>query len=182
MHSVSGFLDELNKQHNRELDLKQSLENKSNSLLTVCGIIIPLLFGFGIFVIEKIPQSYSLLNVAEALLISVLVLNIITIFFAVWATKICNYKYPFLHSNFFDDNCCLKKSVIKEYTDSKEDEFNDMLIEEYLQSNKFNYDTNEKKAKYIRIGQYIFIISLSLVPILIVMLFSIPPPLVSPTQ
>jgi hypothetical protein len=56
-----------------------------------------------------------------------------------------------------------------------------MLIEEYLKSNKFNYEVNEKKAKYIRIGQIIFIISLSLVPILIGIIFLFPPPLTPTT-
>jgi hypothetical protein len=83
MSNVSGFFDELNKQHNKELDLKQSLENKSNSLLTVCGIIIPLLFGFGLFSIREIESTYSLLTISKGLLIAVLVLNIISIFFAV---------------------------------------------------------------------------------------------------
>jgi hypothetical protein len=32
MSSVDIFLDELNKQNNRELDLKNSLENKSTSI------------------------------------------------------------------------------------------------------------------------------------------------------
>jgi hypothetical protein len=181
MSSFSIFLDELNKQHNKEFDLKQSLENKSTSLLTVCGIIIPLLFGFGLFSMKEIEPTYSLLNIVKGLLISVLVLNIVSIFFAIWSSRIRNYRYPFLHSNFFDDDCCLKKDVIKEYTDSKDDEFKGMLIEEYLKSNNFNYKVNEKKAKYIKIGQIIFIISLSLIPILISIIFFFPPPLISIT-
>ena len=60
MESVGIFLNELNKQNNREFDLKNSLENKSNSLITISGIVIPLLFAFGIFVIEKIDRNYSL--------------------------------------------------------------------------------------------------------------------------
>ena len=65
---VDTFIEELNKQHNREFDLKNSLENKSSFLITVSGIVIPLLFGFGIFLIEKIDRGYHLLGIAELLL------------------------------------------------------------------------------------------------------------------
>ena len=61
-------------------------------------------------------------------------------------------------------------------------EGNSMLIEQYLHSNKYNFEVNEKMAKHIRIGQYVFIFSLVLVPILIAILFSFPPQLNSTSQ
>ncbi len=81
MESVGIFLNELNKQNNREFDLKNSLENKSNSLITISGIVIPLLFAFGIFVIEKIDRNYSLFIVAVGLLSLIIILNVIAIIF-----------------------------------------------------------------------------------------------------
>ena len=176
------FLDELNKQNNRELDLKNSLENKSNSLITVSGIVIPLLFAFGIFVIEKIDRSYSLFGVAVIILSFIIILNISSLVLAVWSAKIRHYKYPFTHFNFFDNTNKINVSAIKKYTNSKENEFNEMLIEAYLKSNKRNFEINEKKAKYIRIGQYIFIGSLILVSVLVVMVFLYSPPSISTTQ
>jgi hypothetical protein len=177
LSSVDIFLDELNKQNNRELDLKNSLENKSNSLITVSGIVIPLLFAFGIFVIEKIDRGYPLFGVAEALLCLIIVLNIISIVFAVLSAKIRNYAFPFLHFNFFDNKAKIDVYAIKEYTDSQPNEFNELLIEEYLSCNKSNFEINEKKAHYIKIGQYIFVVSLVLVPLLVGMVFFIPPQL-----
>ena len=163
----------------REFDLKNSLENKSNSLITVSGIIIPLLFGFGTFLIEKSSINYPLIDVIKYMLISILVLNIMTIILSIWASKIRNYKYPFLHSKFFDDDCCIQDSVIKKYSDSDADQFSDMLIKEYLKCNKYNYGVNDKKAKYIRAGQIIFIVSLGVIPILIFLLFLYSPNLIS---
>lgn len=182
MSNVDTFLEELNKQHNRENDLKNSLENKSNSLITVSGIIIPLLFGFGIFVIEKILQNYNLRDISEILLVFIIISNISVIGLAIWSSLIRNYKYPFLHSKFFDNISHINELEVKNYTSSKPNEFNDMLIEAYLKSNKYNFEINEKKAKYIRIGQYIFISSLILVSILIVMVFLYSPPLISLSQ
>ncbi len=177
MESVGIFLNELNKQNSREFDLKNSLENKSNSLITISGIVIPLLFAFGIFVIEKIDRNYSLFIVAVGLLSLIIILNVIAIIFAVLSAKIRNYEYPFLHFNFYDDTNKINVNAIKEYTDSEPDKFNELLIEEYLSCNKFNYEINQKKANYIKIGQLIFTISLVLVPILIIILFSFPPQL-----
>ncbi len=83
-----GQFNELNKQNNREFDLKNSLENKSNSLITISGkIVIPLLFAFGIFVIEKIDRNYSLFIVAVGLLSLIIILNVIAIIFAVLLLK-----------------------------------------------------------------------------------------------
>lgn len=175
MNSVNIFLDELNKQNNREFDSKNSLENKSNSLITVGGIVIPLWFGFGIFIIEKIDRNYPLLGLSEGLLGFIIVLNIIAIVFAVLSAKIRDYEYPFLHFNFFDNKSEIDVSSIKEYTDSEPMKFNEFLIKQYLSCNKSNFEINEKKAKYIKIGQYVFIVSLVLVPILIAMLFLFPP-------
>ena len=182
MIGVDIFLDELNKQNNREFDLKNSLENKSNSLITVSGIVIPLLFAFGIFVIEKIDRGYPLFGVAEGLLCFIVILNIIAIVFAVLSAKIRNYEYPFLHFNFYDDTDKINTSAIKEYIDSEPNKFNELLIEEYLSCNKSNFEINEKKANYIKIGQCVFIVSLGLIPILIGILFSFPPQLNSLTQ
>ena len=80
------------------------------------------------------------------------------------SAKIRNYEYPFLHFNFYDDTNKINVNAIKEYTDSEPDKFNELLIEEYLSCNKFNYEINQKKANYIKIGQLIFTISLVLVP------------------
>jgi|SRR5215204_3117652 len=176
------FLDELNKQNNRELDLKNSLENKSNSLITVSGIVIPLLFAFGIFVMEKIDRSYHLFWITAGILSFIIILNISSLLLAVWSAKIRHYRYPFSHFNFFDKTNKINVSAIKEYTNSKQNEFNEMLIEAYLKSNKCNFETNEKKAKYIRIGQYIFIGSLILLSVLIVMVFLYSPRLISTIQ
>jgi len=176
------FLDELNKQNNRELDLKNSLENKSNSLITVSGIVIPLLFAFSIFIIEKIDRSYHLFWITAGILSCIIILNISSLVFAVWSAKIRHYRYPFTHFNFFDNTDKINVSAIKKYTNSQENEFNEMLIKAYLKSNKRNFETNEKKAKYIRIGQYIFIGSLILVSVLVVMVFLYSPPLISTIQ
>lgn len=103
-------------------------------------------------------------------------MNILAIIFAVLSTRIKEYKYPFIHRIFFDNNS-IKESEVTNFTNSDQKEFNKTLIDQYLHCNKHNFETNEKTAKCLRYGQYVFLSSLVLVSILIGMLFSIPPPL-----
>jgi len=181
MSSISGFIDELNKQYNRQTDTKNSLENKSSFLITVCGIVIPLLFGFGIFVIEKIDRSYPLFIYLQLILGLIIIMNILAIVFAVWSTRIKEYEYPFIHCIFFD-NSSIKESEVTNFSNSEQKEFNKNLIQQYLHCNKHNFETNQKTAKLLRNGQYVFIASLVLVAFLIGLLFSFPPQLNSPSQ
>ena len=183
MNSVDEFLDELKNQYNRQHDIKNSLENKSSFLITVCGIVIPLLFGIGVFVIEKIDSNnYPLLIFLKVILGLIIGMNILAIVIAVLSTRIKKYQAPFLHSIFFTNSSNINNSEVKSYTNLEQKEFNEKLIEQYLHSNKHNFEVNEKMTKYIRIGQYVFIISLVLVPILIAILFSFPPQLNFPSQ
>ena len=148
MSSVIGFLDELNKQYNRQLDTKNSLENKSNFLITVCGIVIPLLFGFSIFVIEKIDNDYSLFIHLQIILSLIIGMNILAIIFAVLSTRIKEYEYPFKHSIFFNNNSIIENEVTN-FTNSEQKEFNKNLIKQYLHCNKHNFETNQKTAKLL---------------------------------
>ncbi len=147
MSSVSEFIDELNKQYNRQHDTKNSWEKKSSFLITVCGIVIPLLFGFSIFVMEKIDRSYSLFIYLQLILGLIIGMNILAIIFAVLSTRIKEYEYPFLHRIFFDNNS-IKESEVTNFSDSDQKEFKKKMIEQYLHCNKHNFEINEKTKNY----------------------------------
>jgi hypothetical protein len=180
LDSQDRFLDELSKQFDRELDLKNSLENKSSYLLTVSGIIIPLIFGFGIFMIEKIPSDYHFLAHVQVILILVLVSNLVSIIFAVMAAKIRDYSFPVLHDKFVKfekKKPIIIETEVKKYSSAKKEVLDEMLIEEYLKSNSHNFNANESKAFYIKSGQTVLLGSLALIPILVYILVYYPPTL-----
>ena len=62
MNNRERFLDELKGEYDKQFELKARIEGKAGSLLTVCGITIPLLFGFSSFLIEKIDKTYYFIN------------------------------------------------------------------------------------------------------------------------
>jgi hypothetical protein len=47
------------------------------------------------------------------------------------------------------------------------------MIEEYLESNKYNLKIDSKKAKKIKYAQYLFLGALAIVPVLVAISFSL---------
>lgn len=53
MNNRERFVDELYGEYDKQFEVKEWIEGKPDNLLTICGITIPLLFGFSSFFHRK---------------------------------------------------------------------------------------------------------------------------------
>jgi hypothetical protein len=174
------FLEELRRQYDTQLELKNSIESKSSYLITVCGIIIPLIFGFGSFLIERIDKTYYYLPLLETLLFLALSLNMAAIIYLVQALRIKRYRYSFLGNNFFDKDGNFREEQLNKYKDDNNiTKFQNVMIKEYLLCIRNNHYLNEEKTNKIKMGQYLFEIGVGIVPVLLALVFLFPPLLVN---
>jgi hypothetical protein len=166
------FLQALKDEYNAQFELSNALEGKSGRLITVCGIFIPLLFGFSSSLIEKANSNPNVESFLTILLVISLSIAVASIFFSLLALRIKPYSHAFLPDDFFDkDTGILDKEEVKKYGDKDEQEIYDEMIEDYLESNKHNKEVNHNKAYNIKISQYLFLISLGIVPVLVTVFF-----------
>src|SRR5688500_4648065 len=99
------LLNELKLGYDRKLELKKLIENKANIIITVSGIVFPLLFGFGIsFITNENMSNQETKFYFKIMLFSSIILNSLSIFLAVWALKLGQIMVPFGHNIFYDNN------------------------------------------------------------------------------
>jgi len=179
-NSKELFVEALKAEYNAQFELKNSLEAKSGQLITVCGIVIPLLFGFSSLLVDKSFNKQVLLFSLEVVLVIIITLEAASIFLSVWALRIQIYRHAFLPNAFFTEDkkgrlIDLVEKEVNEFGKKDSEEIYDILIKEFLLSNKENLYQNDIKATKIQIAQYLFLIGLAMVPILVGILFSYPP-------
>jgi len=174
MNSKDLFLTEIKNQNDKDFDLKNSLDSKSNYLIPISGIVISLIFGFAVTLLEKIDTKYELFWTLQILLIITLIFHLSSIFCAVLSFRIRDYRYAFLYLNFYKKGKMVDSSIA-EYIEADEDDFKDMIIKEYLECNYQNSKNNSNKANWIKIGQYSLLVGLGFLSLIVIMLFSYPP-------
>jgi hypothetical protein len=166
-NSKELFFQELKEEYHAQFELSNALEGKSGRLITVCGIFIPLLFGFSSSAIPRTPDNPNLETLFIGLLATSITSAVASIFFSMFALRVKSYSHAFLHHDFYDDSGKLDKEKIKKYQNQDEATFYDEMIGEYLESNKHNLEVNHNKAQKIKISQYLFLGSLAIVPVLV---------------
>lgn len=169
-NSKNLFFQELKDEYNAQFELSNVLAGKSSQLITVSGIFIPLLFGFSSFLIDSTDENANLISFLKALLLIALILAAASIFFSTWAIRTQSYRHSFLPDSFFIKDE-LNQEEIKEFGGRDADKFYDEMIQEYLESNKHNLKTNDRKARNIMISEYLFLIALVIVPLIVSMSF-----------
>jgi len=78
--SIEKFLEELKQQYLREFEVTNNLDSKANNIITISGTIATFLFGFGLFMIEKLNSQYRLITILTDILavsISAIIISII---------------------------------------------------------------------------------------------------------
>jgi hypothetical protein len=175
LSSKDLFIEEIKNQNDKDFDLKNSLDSKSNYLIPISGIVISLIFGFGVTFLQRIDIKYELFWAFQILLIITLISHLFSIFCAVLSFKIRDHRYAFLYFNFYDKKGKMIESEIDEYTEANEVDFKDMILREYLRCNFQNSRNNQCKANWIRISQYSLLVGLGFLSLMIAMLFLYPP-------
>lgn len=166
------FLQELKDQYNAQFERSDALEAKTGQLITVCGIFIPLLFGFSSVVIDRADNNDTMALPLAALVVVSLSLAVACIFFCAWALRIRDYQHVVPSESFFDNQRKLNKQEITKFVEQEEEAYYDKMIEDYLLSTDENFKTNDEKGGKVRIAQFMFLGGLAIVPILLIFSFS----------
>lgn len=172
------FLEELKLQYNKELEAKDSLETKANSIITISGTIATFLFGFGLFMIEKLGSTYSFIHLISVLLAIGLSGIILAIILSAWSYRTDTYRYAMIHKVFYKSEV-LDEENVRRYENAPSDVFFDTMVRAYLRCNKQNSQNNASKAARIGSSLWFFILGIATIPaiigILLIRLPSTPP-------
>jgi hypothetical protein len=178
--ATSQFIETLKSQYDKEFDSAGNLDNKGNNMTAAAGTVAGLLFGFGTFLISNISPTYVFIYYAISLLIVGISGNIVTVLFCIYASRAQRYDFTMKHEIFFkkeqgqyerikEEEGILDEDTINAYKNASLNEFQDRIIRDYLGSNKFNHELNEKKGRMVYYAQIIFLGSLIIFPVLVVL-------------
>lgn len=171
-NSKQLFFQELKDEYNAQFVLSNGLEGKSGQLITVCGIFIPLVFGFSSLLVNRTHIDPNMTLSLQILMILSLSFAVASIFISILAIRIQFYRHSFLPYSFYTEDGELNQSEIKEFGERDDQKFYDEMIGEYLESNKYNLKRNDEKARKIVIAEWLFLIALAIVPALIAVSFT----------
>lgn len=175
---VNEFLNEIKLQFNNEIDLKKNADTKSQNIITISGVVTSIIFGSGVLLITRMKPEYDFFLHTLVLVALVLVLNLLAILLAVISARIQAYKYVMAHEDFFTTKGYTDEVIkngknfdqeeIKKYKTMDITQFNNELIDYYLEANKHNTEQNFRKIKNIQFSYYIFLAGISLVILILI--------------
>jgi hypothetical protein len=162
------LIEELRMQYNKDWDIKDSLDGKASSMITVSATVAALLFGFGAFMLKSISPSYEFMSLFLYLLIASIVGTVASIILSTLAFRIQKYKIALGDSIFYDEKTDERiEEMVEKYKTSPLDKFRNTMVNAYLKSIRENNKRNRGKAKMISIAQIVFSGSMIVFPILL---------------
>ena len=158
------FLPELKHTFQEDLALKNALDSKVTNMITVAGTITALLTAIGTFLITRtdIKVSTIFYKIGTPAVLVATAVAVLAIWFFIRSYTIRNYRYPVGHETFFD-NGRIKNERVDLFLSYSKDKFSHILINEHLTSIKHNAESNISKAYNMKIGQYLFLGSISVI-------------------
>lgn len=162
-----GLLSELRSQFDKEIALRQNLDTKANTMITVASGVSTLLIAIGTFLISRILEKNIYYGISIAILGIGIVLAIVGIGLFIRAYSLRGYKYPMGHEWFFPQGE-YKKERVDSVRKLPTTEFNDRLYKGYLESIKASAEINKNRADSVRIGQKFVTSSIITIAVLVV--------------
>jgi hypothetical protein len=101
-HSRSR-LAELKSQFDKDIDLRKTLDNKANTIITVISGITTLLIAIGTFLISRIVEKNIVYDISIGILALGVVLATVSIWYFIQSYSLRSYKYAVGHEYFFDE-------------------------------------------------------------------------------
>jgi hypothetical protein len=177
MDNRERFFEEVKREYDKQFDIKERIEGKASTLLTICGIVIPLLFGFSSFLIEKMDKQYDYLELVKILITIGIFATIVSIFsiLLLFRTKI--YFDSINVDKIFKVDVDNKPDMteINKIISKQDDEYLNHRIFLHIACIKKNGKNNDGKAKLLRIAQWIFGIGMTTIPVTVgILLFNLP--------
>lgn len=174
MDSDDSFLQELKDQYDRQFEIKRDLETKANNIMTISGTVGTLLFGFGVFLVDKLGSRYDFITAISVILIVGVGANVVAIAMSARAFGIRQYRFVIDPTSFYKDGK-LNENEINDYRSMKKTDFYETFIWDYLKCIKHNFQINCHKGSLIVPSQWFFIVSVMIIPVIIgILLMKLP--------
>ena len=146
------------------MDIVASLEKKAQNLIIVSGIIATLLMTFGKFIFDSDISIENVSEISIILFVISILLLLITIGFCWWANRLYSQKNPFLGKKLLKDDK-LDPKIYESWVKSKNEDFYEVLSEEYALCLKQAEIVMDKKVFRLLIANITFPLSLILIAV-----------------
>ena len=156
------FAEALRMAYEKGWEVKSTLENKGNNIMTISGTVAALLFGFGALFLKNLHPDYQFLFVFIALLIGGIIICVVAILLCGLSFRLQKYNVA-IGLDFFAKN----KDLIAVYKKAPADTFNNTMIQAYIDAMEQNNILNNNKTTLITLAQWMFFASMVIVPILL---------------
>lgn len=166
------FLEELKSEYSKDLELKNALDSKANSMITISFLSSTLLITVAAFLLSRIDILVFPSKILLIIFGTGIISSIVAISYSLQSFKIKNYVFAIDDRPFFDDEGLIIQEKIDEKRFMSRTEFIGERIKDYLICLRYNIRTNQRKADKIGKGQLYFIISISLISSFLLLLLT----------
>ena len=150
------FLEEMRLEFSRREMASESLTKKTTNLMTIAGIISAVLLGL---YTPPLEIKTDTLDWSDGIWGSVALL-IITAGLCVVLNNVEFQKTPFLGKKFLDKSGNIDLKIVKSWTNASEEDYYEILSEEYIKCLIQAEDVIETKSKKVMILTILFLIGL----------------------
>jgi hypothetical protein len=169
---LSTEVEKLKDHYDLEFKVKENLENKASSMLTVAGIVAPLLFGFGQLFVEKlagIPDRTSQLHYFIFTLLVGCLACLASIVFSVIATRVQEYVYVIGATTIPRPSLASTLKNMQINTGEEQGQ-----ISAYKESIEKNAGNNDLKKSWLEASQWAFVVGITMIAIILSWLLIFP--------
>jgi hypothetical protein len=147
----NDFLNVVRFQYQAELELRTTLDNKANNMITLCGSIITVAIAIATFVVSKI-SSPLLLGIAVGVLAGGILFAALALRSFIITYSLRKYKFALGDEKFFDEKGEYNEEMTKRFMDAGKRDFARQIAKGYLSSIRQNRINNQEKAKNMKQG------------------------------
>lgn len=161
------FIEELRLQCERNIQVKERLDNKTNNIITISGMIATLFMGFGVFLLEHVDyMKYpNIVLYASIVLMAEVVLTAITVICSVYVYNLKTYTHPINYGTIYKISNGKPDEIIEQFKNASDDEIKDAFVINYMESIKSYEEQNNEKTNDISVAQVTLFLSICMIPI-----------------
>ena len=157
------FLEEMRLEFSRREMASESLTKKTTNLMTIAGIISAVLLGL---YTPPLEIKTDTLDWLDGIWVSVILL-ITTVGVCIVLNKVEPQRTIFLGKKFLDRSGNIDLKIVKSWTNASEEDYYEILSEEYIKCLTQAEDVIETKSKLLTISIILFLTGLVSAPVFV---------------
>ena len=165
---VHEFVEQLQAQLERHMQIKERLDGKANNIIMMSGTVATLFMGFGIFLLEHVDysQHHTLTPLASGALGVEVVSTAITIILAFHSYRSRVYEHPIVYERFYDkDKDSFDTETTSLFASANKEEIDDAFVRNYLICIRSWEDQNHDQSRDIDKSRIFFMVSIFMIPL-----------------